>query len=380
MKNWRAWTLALIGCGVVAAAVAQVLPAVFQIRSGDQLGLIDAAGHVLLAPEYAEVRIGDPLILLRKGSRTAYVDRQGKMVIAPQELLSQPYAEGLTAAPAATAQGQRRWGYVDAAGRSVIAPTFDDAQAFEGGVAVVGMADAWGTVKYGAIDRNGALKVAMVHDQLRTIGAGLLRAQSKDKVHRVFNSGGRDITPAGVDFVGIASEGLVRVWAGQLQGFMTLEGELVVAPRYAQASDFKEGRARVWIDGKYGYIDRRGQLAVPARWDGAEDFSDGLALVKEGVKEGVKDRTRLLFIDASGKPVIEPGPEVERAWPFSQGLAAVKIAGKHGYIDKRGQLVVAPTYSFVRAFEPGGLAYVGQGRSTAYIRRDGSVAWRSDAP
>ena len=197
------------------APQAQPLPALFPIRSGDLHGLINAEGRVLLAPEYTELRIGQPLIMVRKGSRTAYVDADGKMVIEPQDELGQPFADGLVPMRGKDAAGKPRWGYADAKRHLAIAPAFDDAQPFVDGLAVVGLADAWGVMKYGAIDRSGKLVVPALHDKLLTPGGGLVRAESKERTHRVFDPRGRDLTPAGVDFVGLASDGMVRVWSGR---------------------------------------------------------------------------------------------------------------------------------------------------------------------
>ena len=69
-------------------------------------------------------------------------------------------------------------------------------------------------------------------------------------------------------------------------------------------------------------------------------------------------------------------PEVDRAASFSQGLAAVRVGGKYGYMDKQGRLVIAAQYSFARPFQDG-MAHVGEGRVNQYIRPDGSVVWRS---
>jgi len=352
------------------APAQQPLPPLFPIRSGDLHGLINLEGQVVLPAEYNELRLGQPFIMLRKGYRTAYADADGKLVIEPQDELSQPFAEGLVPMRGKDAAGKPRWGYADARRQLVIAAAFDEAQPFVEGLAVVGIADAWGSVKYGAIDRHGKLVVPAQHDKLLTPGGGLVRAeirQGPDRSHRVFDARGRDITPAGVDFVGIASDGMVRIWNGRQQGFMSTAGQLVVPPRFAQASDFKEGLARVWVDGKYGYIDKTGTLVIPARYETAEDFSDGLALVK--------DNGKALFLDRQGKLVLQP--EAERVWPFSQGLAVVKVGGKHGYIDKRGRLVIEPQYSFARPFG-NGLAFVGQGRMSGYIRPDGRFVWRSE--
>lgn len=262
-----------------AGAAEPALPPLFPIRQGDLHGLIDRDGRVVLAAEYSEIRIGSPWILVSKGARVAYADGSGRLVIEPQDVLSQPYTQGLVPMPGKDAQGRMRWGYADAQRRMVIAAAYDEAGPFVDGLAVVGMADEWGKLKYGAIDREGRLVVRAVHDKLLEPAGTLVRAQSRERTHRVFDATGRDITPAGVDFVGIPSDGMVRVWSARQQGFMTTAGEMVVPPRFAQASDFKDGVARVWVDGKYGYIDRRGQMVIEPQFSFARPFQQGLAYV-----------------------------------------------------------------------------------------------------
>jgi len=356
---------------IASTAQAQQQPSVHAIRAGDLHGLIDGSGRLLVPAEFVEIQMGDPLILVRKGSKTAYVDRQGKMVIAPQEKLHQPFAEGLTPAHGLDAQGKHRWGYADQTGVLVIRPAYESAEGFVDGVAVVSVSDEWGATKLGAIDRSGKLVVPAIHDKLLPAGGGLVRAESKGRTHRVYDRTGRDLTPEGVDFIGLAREGMVRVWQGRQQGFMSVDGRLVVAPRFAQASDFHEGMARVWVEGKYGYIDKSGAMVVPPRFESGEEFADGLALVKEG--------GRSLFIDRTGAVVLTP--EADRVWPFAEGLAAFRAGKLHGYMDKTGKTVIAPQFSVARAFQ-GGLAYVVRARteSTAsvsgYIRRDGEMVWQ----
>ena len=370
MQRWLGRVLAGLGLCTAASLSAQPAPPVFTIRAGDLFGLIDAQGKQLLPAEFVEITLGDPLILVRKGQRTAYfdasVDASGRMVIEPQDKLTRPFANGLTPAPGNDAQGRLRWGYVDVQQRPVIAPAFDHVEPFADGLAVVGLADAWGALKFGVIDRSGKRVIEATHDKLLAPSGGLVRSESRERTHRVFDAQGRDITPQGIDFVGITSEGLVRVWAGRKQGFMTTTGELRVPPRFEQASDFHEGRARVWVAGKTGYIDAKGDMLIAPQYETAEDFSDGLALVR---LDG-----RSLFIGPNGQTLLQP--DVERAWPFTQGLAAVRVAGKHGYINKQGRTVIEPQYSFARPFHQG-LAYVGQGRMSGYIRPDGSFVWRS---
>ena len=343
-------------------------PALFPIRQGDRFGLINAQGQVVLPIEYDEVAAGDPLWLVRKGSRIGYVDGTGRLAVPPQEAWTQPFREGLVPAPHPPQDGRGgawRWGYARPDGSLAIAARFDEAGPFVGGLAVVSVADAWGERKYGAIDRHGELVLPAAHERLVPLGAGLLRSETRQRGHRVFDARGRDITPPGVDFVGMPSEGFVRVWAGRKQGFMRLDGTLCIAPSYEQAADMHGGLARAWVDGRWGYVDATGAWRVPPRYEGAEDFADGLALVR---LEG-----KPLYIDTRGRAVFEaPG---ERAASFSEGRAAVLKDKLWGYVDTRGQWVIAPQFRVARPFQRG-LASVSFGRESAYVRADGQVVWR----
>ena len=195
-------TVAAASAATVTAIAAPAVP-LFPIRSGDLHGLIDITGRTVLPAEFTELVLGDPLILARKGSRTGYFDSTGRMVVTPQDAWPQPFNGGMTPAHGKDAQGRARWGYVDPAGAWLVAPAFDDAGPFVDGLAVVGIADAWGAVKYGAIDRSGKLVLAAQHDKLLVPAGGLVRSESKERRHRVFNAQGRDITPSDIDFVGI---------------------------------------------------------------------------------------------------------------------------------------------------------------------------------
>ena len=77
----------------------------------------------MLPPEYSELRLGQPYIMLRKGYRTAYADGDGKLVIEPQDELSQPFADGLVPMRGKDGSGKLRWGYADPKRQLVIAPT-----------------------------------------------------------------------------------------------------------------------------------------------------------------------------------------------------------------------------------------------------------------
>jgi hypothetical protein len=52
--------------------------------------------------------------------------------------------------------------------------------------------------------------------------------------------------------------------------------------------------------------------------------------------------------DHSGKKIIPF--KYDDAWPFSEGLAAVKVDGKWGFIDKTGKEIIPCVYSETGSF------------------------------
>ncbi len=72
-------------------------------------------------------------------------------------------------------------------------------------------------------------------------------------------------------------------------------------------------------------------------------FTEGLGMIVEGGKRG--------FIDKTGQVVI--APQFEKAWAFSEGLAAVSVDKKFGFIDRTGKVVIAPTFQLACGFTEG---------------------------
>ena len=107
----------------------------------------------------------------------------------------------------------------------------------------------------------------------------------------------------------------------------------------------------VRVDGKNGFINAKGELVIPPTFRKAYPFSDGLAAVSVGGKWG--------FIDTQGRTVIEP--RFVMAGFFSDGLARVRsrqFTDPWGYIDKTGKLIIRPQFDCAGRFR-NGIARVG---------------------
>lgn len=92
----------------------------------------------------------------------------------------------------------------------------------------------------------------------------------------------------------------------------------------------------------------------------AKEFSEGLAAVEVGGKVGFIDRSNRFIIP----PVFEPMDDLAG---FRFGLAAVKKDGKYGFIDKSGTFIFPPEYDEAENFGDDCLAVVRKGKKFGCI-------------
>jgi len=130
-------------------------------------------------------------------------------------------------------------------------------------------------------------------------------------------------------------------------GFIDLQGNEIVPPKYEYVSDFKEGRAGVGLNGVWGYIDLQGNEVIPLQYDmrygAAKDFEGGLAKVSRGGKTG--------YIDPQGNEIVPL--QYNEVGMFREGRMLVIRNGLHGFVDLQGKEVVPPRYEYARHFREG---------------------------
>lgn len=95
--------------------------------------------------------------------------------------------------------------------------------------------------------------------------------------------------------------------------------------------------------GKWGFITREGQWKIQARYEKAYHFTEGLAAVKYAGKWG--------YIDNAGNWQIQP--RFNQARPFKEGMAGVMSMNKWGYIDREGHWAIKPDYIAISSFSDG---------------------------
>ena len=145
------------------------------------------------------------------------------------------------------------------------------------------------------------------------------------------------------------------------EGYVNIQGEIVIPCIYDHAGRFIDGLASVRFNGYWGFVNKLGNVIVPFQYHQAPcDFVEGLSLTELfqvlTIDNSIKVSRKLGFIDKNGINVIPF--EYDEAESFKDGLARVKLNGKWGVINKNGDIVVPLKYDSIEEFE-GGYAKVG---------------------
>ena len=161
-----------------------------------------------------------------------------------------------------------------------------------------------------------------------------------------------------------------------LWGILNIDGHWIVPPLFESAFKAYSGDL-AWTkrEGKWTLTTHDGKTVTAQQFDDVDIFYEGLAAVKIGDRYG--------FIDTTGTVVFTLEPEY---YPmhFSDGLAlvvqTVDSTDRWGYINKKGKWVIPPQFSDANHFH-GGLAYVilsddPKDRRSGYINHRGQVVWQ----
>jgi hypothetical protein len=161
-------------------------------------------------------------------------------------------------------------------------------------------------------------------------------------------------------------------------GYIDQTGKIVISPQFdvgflnqstLNVVRFSEGLAVVKVKGKWGYIDKTGAVVIKPVYTDAWPFSEGLAEVR--VTDG-----RSGYIDKSGKMIVAPISNIGSN-PFSEGLAAVYVGelneGRWGFVDKTGAMAIEPRFEAAGPFSEG-KAVVRIGPEYGAIDKEGNFA------
>ena len=178
-------------------------------------------------------------------------------------------------------------------------------------------------------------------------------------------------------------------------GYINLAAESVIVPRFDQAWEFVDGLARVSVDGAIGFINPTGEIVIEPRYTAAWDFSYERAVVRldDGKLAIIDKHGRIIFRlkkDCTWAPTNKTGHsdclggqimQLEHflrnpsgLHGFYEGLLAVKVGDKTGFVDTDGDFVIEPQFMMVSLFSEGLAQFIKWGGQHGYIDRSGRIA------
>lgn len=289
---------------------------IFRVRKDMQYGLIDIDGRVVAEPQFENVgAFSDGCAPVQVGEKWGCINTSGTVFIEPLYDTIHAFSDDRAAVKL-----NNKWGFVDRNGFQVIKPTFDQVTRFHNSVAAVCLGGKWGL-----IDISGKIVLDHSFDIICDISNSdqflIIRLGEK---HGIINNQGKTIVEPVYDDISFSDEGVFIVGVkedSEPEGFKFLPVETV------------------W---EYGLIDLNGQVILPPTYAYSDnhrgidrmEFHQGLAAVCVNHKWG--------YINARGEMVIDP--KFESAKNFSHGVAYIQQNGLYGLIDKRGNIIVEPQY------------------------------------
>jgi hypothetical protein len=314
------------------------------------------------------------LFLVRENGKVGYIDQRGQLAIPPSFDDGKEFSEGLAAVMIDSV-----WGYVDESGTVVVPPKFEFAHKFSEGLAAVMSADRL----YGFIDQKGKFIVQPQYSVAFAFSDGLARV---------------GIGPQPVDRPGwfCRHPQMPDKWL-----YLDHKGKAVIQPKFDYVDDFHEGLAVVARQNgsktDVSYIDKEGKLAFDEWFVAASPFSEGVAVVSNDpngftslagnsvmfdnynelpvANSEVQKHVGFVLIDSTGNKT--PIGKFQNVSDFSDGLAAVQLTGKWGFINKQGQFVIKPKFDAVDDFSEG-LANVIEGKKSFVVDTSGQSVFDVD--
>ena len=166
----------------------------------------------------------------------------------------------------------------------------------------------------------------------------------------------------GFCFSGVSGQGLIPFRELDKYGWLDLNGEVKVTPRFDRTYPFKEGLGRFTINDQFGYARPDGRVVIPPAFREGFDFKEGMARVKDGPVWA--------FIDKRGKRLFTV--KAESVEDFHNGMAVFKRRGFYGYINKNGKEIVPAIMTHADQFE-NGVARIRVGKYYGLVDRRGDL-------
>lgn len=217
---------------------------------------------------------------------------------------------------------------------------YEDVTAASGSTIGVSMDGLWGLAK-----ADGTLLIPCQYEQISTYSQDRMIVKQNGEIFAVDSAGNRValLKEPAKEFGNFADDRVSLLIDGQ---WRRANGEFVVgATGFEGLGTYSGGYTAAKENGKWGVIDLQNEWLLAPEYDEIKTDELGRAF-GQGAVFAKKNGAVHLYVD--GKPM---GNSYEDARPFgAEGYAAVKQAGKWGFVDTEGQLRISCQYDNALSF------------------------------
>ena len=268
-----------------------------------------------------------------------------------------------------------KWGLIDVKGNFVV-PAEYESISFYKETAIIKIAG-----KYGVISTTGKEIIPAQYEEItyskdwRNRPQNELLAVKQGSKWGVCDRSGKEIVPVYYDKIEINSNGTINVSLNSQVGLLDKNGRTLIPVGYSfifsssrwDEKDSLKNLSTVGIGGKWGIVDQSGKEIIPVVYD---RVSMGANLIR------VQKDKKFGFSNYRGQEVIPLKYDEDWRYAglyyFSEGMAAVSVAGKWGYIDEKDRTVIPLAYDSGYPFKDG-LAVVALNKKQGLINKENKI-------
>ncbi|MCH8903667.1 MAG: WG repeat-containing protein [Bacteroidetes bacterium] len=195
-----------------------------------------------------------------------------------------------------------------------------------------------------------------------------------DRVYGYIDRSGKEIIKIGKyrgigEFEDSVAAFSIRKGDTSFGGMIDLSGNEIIPPEYQGLKILGEGLIRfqikhfprkyINVKDKFGIIDKENNIVLPAEYYCISRFINGMAIVKKKFSElrsGMINNKGEVIIPLIYRAIVNDyhcGGSRLREEHFNEGLIAVQLDDKWGFVDFEGKLIVPIEYDYVFHFENG---------------------------
>lgn len=319
------------------------------ISQNGKVGLVGKNGKILVSPVWDDITyFSDGYAQVRKDGKWGYVDTTGKEVIACRFQECYNFCDGL-----AVFRVGDKYGIIDETGNVVVDANYDDIYDAQGGTCVIKNGNLWGLADKAGVLLEPYYENTMISNS-KQFQEELIYAK-KDGKAGFLGRDGKVAIPLRYDMCSMPERGLIIVQVDGLYGLIDNHGNTVVEPKLDYSPYISEERIAISVNDRDGYLDLSGNPVTEPILRFAGEYFDGYAKVMYNAKYGLIDKSgapKMIFSAYSNLYDI-PGINMEDMSDMKEGVYAVKVSGKWGYITTKGEIIAEPKYSTAGDFMNG---------------------------